>query len=209
MPKKLNIKIGDVFNRWTVISEVQRNGKSTRQFSCKCSCGSIRIVGLDRLRSGASKSCGCYKRQRTSEIRSTHGMSRTKLYFVWHSMKRRCTDSRVKEYKNYGGRGIKICEDWLDSSKFIEWAISSGYQKGLTIERKDNDGDYCPENCTWIPKAKQPLNARSNHLIAYDGKTQCIEVWARELGIAATTIRSRHKKGLPPDKCLSQKIRGK
>lgn len=203
MPDKLSIQHGEKYGRWTIFKEVPRRGRSSRHFICRCDCGTERIVSLSHLRMGKSKSCGCFRRERTSEVRSTHGMSRTRLFSIWNDMVRRCSDKSRKSYKDYGGRGISICDEWLDFKTFMEWALENGYQQNLTIERMDNDGDYCAGNCTWIPKERQSTNTRINRLITYDGKTQCIAVWARELNIAYTTIISRFNKGLGPKECLS------
>lgn len=104
-------------------------------------------------------------------------------------MKARCYNPNNKAYKNYGGRGIKICQEWLDDfNKFFEWAISSGFKRELTIERIDNDGDYCPQNCTWIPKNEQSRNRRSCHKITHNGKTLTASEWAREKGFERHSI---------------------
>ena len=111
-------------------------------------------------------------------------------------MKARCYNPHNKSYKNYGGRGISVCDEWIDSYEaFYKWAISSGYQPGLTIERIDNEKGYSPENCRWATKAEQTRNRRSVIWITYNGKTQCMEDWAKELGISRGTISSRLKAG--------------
>lgn len=106
-------------------------------------------------------------------------------------MRARCMTPSNKDFKNYGGRGISICEDWENFAKFAEWAISTGYRRGLTIERIDANGNYEPRNCTWIANEKQALNRRNNHEFAYMGKTQGIRAWADEYGIPYYRLRSR------------------
>ena len=126
----------------------------------------------------------------------SHRLSRSPMYPVWVCMKQRCSNPHNKSYKNYGARGISVCDEWINSyPAFYEWAIKSGYKKGLTIERIDNNKDYSPENCKWISKAAQSKNRRNVIVITYKGKTQCLADWARELGISRATIKSRLDQG--------------
>ena len=105
-------------------------------------------------------------------------------------MKDRCYRNSCSNYCDYGGRGIKICDEWLnDFSTFKEWALSNGYREGLTIERKDVNGDYCPENCCWIPKSEQAKNRRNSHFITYKGETKTLSDWSKELHIDRETVR--------------------
>lgn len=134
-----------------------------------------------------------------------HGLSKSRIYGIWKNMINRCYREKDIHYQAYGARGIKVCDEWKnDSSKFFEWAFANGYRDNLTIERIDNDKDYCPENCTWIPKEQQPKNKRQNILITYKGKTMCTSDWAKEIGINANAIRYRFKHGWGEDKIFSQ-----
>lgn len=111
-------------------------------------------------------------------------LSGNRLYYIWNNIKTRCYNIKSKDYKNYGGRGISMCDDWRTSSKtFCEWAKSNGYVDGMTIERIDNNGNYCPENCTWIPKSEQVNNRRNCLLYTYNNKTQNLAQWCNELGL--------------------------
>ena len=121
-----------------------------------------------------------------------HGMTHEKIYYVWSGMKRRCYNPKTKDYERYGGRGICVCEEWRqDFVVFYNWAISNGYRDGLTIERNDVNGNYCPENCCWISKAEQSRNRRSSLYISYNGETRIFSEWADLYGINRTTLRHR------------------
>lgn len=112
----------------------------------------------------------------------------TKLYSVWEGIKARCFNANSKYYYNYGGRGITVCDDWCDSSKFIEWALNSGYKEGLTIDRTDNNGNYCPENCKWVNRKTQSRNTRQNVIIEYMNVKRCKTDWCERLGISVKAI---------------------
>ena len=126
------------------------------------------------------------------------------LYRVWGAMKHRCANPNDKRFKNYGGRGITVCEEWQnDYLAFYKWAVSNGYKKGLTIDRIDTDGNYCPENCRWATPAQQNRNYSRNHLVTYNGKTMCIADWATHFGINRATVLFRLKQGKPLDEVFS------
>lgn len=126
----------------------------------------------------------------------SHGLSKTPLYNKWISMRERCNNPHNKSYARYGGKGIMVCSEWNGSfNNFAEWAMESGYQPGLTIDRIDNRRGYSPGNCRWATTAQQNRNYSRNHLITYHGKTQCIADWAAETGIKSATILFRIKSG--------------
>ena len=106
------------------------------------------------------KSCGCYHKRRASETNKTHGLGYTRLYIIWSTLKGRVLNPKNKAYKNYGGRGITLCDEWLDVQNFYDWAMSNGYSDELSIDRIDNDGNYCPENCRWTTQTIQTRNQR-------------------------------------------------
>jgi len=187
--KRLGVKPGDQYDRVSIIREVEQV-REKRRFLCRCDCGAVKVIKLNSLRTGKTKSCGCLLVER----RLKHGFFGTKQYTVWHDMKQRCLNPNEKWFKNYGARGITICKEWLDPKVFCEWALMNGYQDNLTIERIDNNGNYCPENCKWIPGEEQHKNTRRNRKITFNGKTQILTDWARELKISCSALSERLKK---------------
>ena len=141
----------------------------------KCGlCGTEFKSILDSVKRGKTKSCGCYHKRRASETNKTHGLGATRLYKIWSGIKRRTLNPNFKQYNDYGGRGITICEEWKnDLIAFYNWAMSNGYEenKGLSIDRIDNDGNYCPENCRWTTRVIQGRNTRipKNNTSGYKG----------------------------------------
>lgn len=141
-------------------------------------------------------------------MRVFHGDSKKSIYNVWHGMVNRCRNPILKVYPRYGGRGIKVCEEWHDYFIFKEWAMNNGYDESLTIERKDNNGNYCPENCAWVTMKQQQNNKSNSHRITYNGQIKTITEWGDVLGISAITLRSRIIKcGWSTEKAFSAPIR--
>lgn len=196
MRKKEDL-IGKKFNNWVVISEAE-NINGMAMWKCKCSCGKEKNVYQKHLKSGSSKSCGCY-RSKISSARMKlknptvrkHNMSNSRLYSVWSNMIQRCNNHNAKYYRIYGGRGIKVCNEWQEFNSFKEWALSNGYSDTLTLDRINVDGNYEPSNCRWITIQEQQYNKRTNHLITYNGKTQTVTEWADERGINRSTLFRR------------------
>lgn len=136
-----------------------KNGKP--YYECLCDCGNKIIARGENIRSGRSKSCGCYTIERSKEANTKHGDSGSRLYNEWLGIRKRCNDKNNKEYKNYGNRGINVCKEWnSDYLCFKEWAVNNGYSDNLTIERIDVNEGYNPNNCTWIPMPEQSINKR-------------------------------------------------
>lgn len=200
---------GQRFNRLTVIKRAGTQGKSA-VWLCRCDCGNECIVQSGNLRSGHTTSCGCFRKEFTSANIKTHGMSRTRLYKEWRRMKERCSLKTADNYEDYGGRGITVCPEWRDSFEtFLNWSMANGYQDDLTIERIDNDGPYSPENCRWATKEEQANNKRNNRLITFNGRTQTLAQWAREIGIRRDTLRKRLESGWSLDRALTEPINEK
>jgi hypothetical protein len=195
---------GHVFGRLTALYPHHQGDDGAWFWLCKCECGNEILCDLGRLNSGNTQSCGCYKRDRTSETFRTHGMTNTKLGKVFKGMKQRCSNPKHSSYKNYGGRGIRVCEEWLtDSSSFFEWAVDNGYVEGLVIDRIDNNGPYSPENCRWTTYTENGRNRRDTVFLTLDGKTQDIGTWGEKLGIKPKTIANRLRAGHTTEEALS------
>ena len=143
-----------------------------------------------------------------------HGYTKDKIehpiYSVWKSMKVRCYNMNRKQYKDYGGRGIEVCEEWRDSPHtFVVWSEQNGYKDGLSIDRKDNNKDYEPNNCHWVDRKTQNRNQRSNRLITYKNKTQCMSEWAEEIGMSYSTFKSRVYLGWSIERVIETPLRGR
>ena len=200
--KNIHVKIGDTFNRLT-ITALYRDANSKICALCECSCKdkTKRDLLLRSLLSGNTKSCGCLNKELAVARNVKHNCKRrgtnNKLYNTWVEMRRRCYTHTCQSYPNYGGRGIKVCDDWSEFSAFQDWALHNGYQEGLTIERDDFNGNYEPENCRWIPKSEQSKNRRMCHFIEHNGLRMTVTDWSRFTGISRGTITQRLKRGLP------------
>ena len=207
--------IGKKYNRLTVIGfdkKIYTSRQQSWMWRVRCDCGNERVVNPVKLISGATKSCGCMKIDRmkayTEKYRVKHGGRHERLYAIWHGMKERCYTATNKDYKNYGGRGIAICNEWKDDyAAFREWAESNGYKDDLTIERKDYNADYCPQNCTWIPLIDQAKNRRGNVMVDYGGRTWVLSELCKEKGLPYGTIHHRLKfYGWPIERAIEEPI---
>ena len=158
---------------------------------CQCDCGNETIVESYSLKSGKIQSCGCMR----IDAITKHGKRYTRLYNIWHGMKNRCLCKNTTGYENYGGRGIKVCDEWMEFEPFAEWALSNGYSDELTIDRKDVNGNYCPENCRWVTTLVQGNNRRNNRYFEYDGKINTTTELARNNNMSYSTLFNRLKNG--------------
>lgn len=168
---------------------------------CRCDCGNYVKVSTSEFRNGAhTVSCGCYRNALLSEKSKTHGHSKERLYTIWINMRRRCYDPNAKGYKNYGGRGIQVCERFNDYEYFREWAIGSGYDEfaktgACTIDRIDGNGDYSPENCRWVSMKFQQNNKRNNVRLTHNGETKTASQWEDIMGYRRGLILDRIRRG--------------
>ena len=175
-------------------------------WECKCDCGNHTLVLATKLINGHTKSCGCLKKERASELNLKHNMRHNSIYNTWTNMKSRCTNPNNNSYKYYGGRGITICEEWMDASEFIKWAIESGYEDGLTIDRIDVNGNYEPSNCRWVTMCEQMNNMNSNRFLTYNGETKTVTEWSRIVGINQFTLFKRLDLGWSIEKALTTSV---
>jgi len=192
--KKIDLT-GQRFGRLTVYSRTGSDKSGQAMWLCKCDCGNERTIRSNDLRNGQTQSCGCLQRERIIQKLTTHGMAETAIYHVWSSMCQRCNNPNNAGYKNYGGRGITVCERWNKFENF--YADMGEAPKELTIERIDNNKGYSPENCHWSTRKEQARNKRNNRIIKYQGKDQCVSAWAEEIGVGHQILQYRLKK-YPP-----------
>ena len=168
------------------------------KFLFRCECGKEFIARSNDVRKGRVKSCGCVNRRELIEKNTKHGLWKHPIYHAYQHMKDRCYNCKNQEYKDYGGRGIKVCEEWLNnSSAFCEWAMTNGWKKGLTLDRINVDGDYEPLNCRWVDWNIQQNNKRNNKLYDFQGKKVTLSQISRKTGISISTLYYRiNKKNL-------------
>jgi hypothetical protein len=190
---------GKKFGDLTVIKQIKDKNKG-KMWLCKCKCGDIFYRHTTYIHKFPYK---CIR-----EIKDNTAYRHNIKNTFWQ-MKQRCTNPNDPSYKNYGGRGITICDDWLnDTDLFVDWAIENGYKKGLTIDRIDNNGNYCPENCRWVDMYVQANNKRDNILVTYNDKTKSLRAWCRELQLP---YRKTHKRyvmyGWSIERCFAEKER--
>lgn len=197
---------GMVLGRWTVIGHAPKRGNSIYWF-CRCSCGTEKSVASSSLLSGRSQSCGCLHSDKTRSNQIRHGHSiggkLSKTYKSWAAMIQRCTNPLCEQYSDYGGRGITIASELLSFKRFYE--LMGDRPDGTMIERIDNNGNYEAGNLKWATRIEQNRNQRSNHLITFNNKTQCISAWEEELGFPRSTIHNRLKNGWTVEEALSTK----
>lgn len=185
--------IGKKFGKLTVLSECKKRANNGKiRYKCECNCGNITNVIGENLRRGITKSCGCLLKEIVSKRSTTHGKRDTRIYSIWCHMKARCYNINEPRYKDYGWRGIKICDEWLtDFMVFFDWAMSHGYNDTLTIDRIDVNGNYEPNNCRWITLKQQQENKRNSLKFTYKGETHCLREWCNILNINYKTVHKR------------------
>ena len=212
------MKTIDILNkRFGKLVAIKRatNMSGKTAWECECDCGNITYVTTSNLTCNRIHSCGCLRVEQLLERSTTHNQRHTHLYEVWKGLRQRCNNPKHASYHNYGGRGIKVCEEWDKSfQEFYDWAYANGYstenQKDeklkLTIDRIDNNGDYCPENCRWVDRKIQAINTRVAKTITLNGQTKCIAEWCRFYNISRTNYDTRIKCGWSIEEALTKPI---
>ena len=181
------------------------------KYLCVCDCGNTTIVIGGNLTKGGTTSCGCLRRKTSTENNTKHGGHGTRLYGIWKAMKKRCTNTKDKEYQRYGGRGISVCYEWSTSfENFRDWSTENGYRDDLTIDRIDPDGNYEPANCRWVSVKEQSRNKRKSIFVTLDGVTKPLAEYAEIYGVPYNTALHRIKKqGLTPEETFKGERYGK
>ena len=192
---------GQKFNCLAVIEHAGRNHAGKHIYLCKCDCGKTVILRGEDVKSGNTKSCGCLRRQMTIDKNYKHGYAHTPMYNVWLGIKERCLNPNNSSYKNYGGRGITICDDWMDYKNFHR-DMAPTYKTGLTLERIDNEKGYCEDNCIWADRNVQGNNKRNNHFIRFKGEVGTISQMARKYDLHPSIVQGRLYKGWSVKKAL-------
>jgi hypothetical protein len=181
---------GQRFGNWQVVGPHIREPHKT-MWACRCDCGTERRVNAADLRNGKSTNCGCIRRQKVGASNYKHGMGRTRLHARWLGMIARCEDPKHKGWKNYGGRGIRVCQRWRES--FVAFLEDMGQPptQGHKIDRIDNDADYEPANCRWTTNRENCRNGRHNRFLEHNGLRLTLKEWEERTGIGYYTIAMR------------------
>lgn len=202
--------IGKRFGHWLVLSYIDgirnKRGVCEIRYTCLCDCGTKKDILKSALLQGKTKSCGCMRNDRGEDVRAFNA---SKLKDVYFGMMQRCYYPNAISYKNYGGRGITVCDEWKGREgriNFYHWSVDNGYSEGLTLERIDNDKNYSPSNCRWATKKEQSNNTRRNHIITFNGETKTLIQWANQLGFTdGGTLLKRLKYGWTLEETLTIK----
>lgn len=200
---------GKRFGILTVIKRVENNKWNETVWLCKCDCGKEKKLSYGKLVLRKQQSCGCL--HKPPDV-TKHGLRNHKLYYLWSGMRQRCNNPNGEFYNYYGGRGIKVCDEW-DNKKdgfinFYNWAIKNGYDinakyRKCTLDRIDVDGNYCPENCRWVDSKQQSNNRRSNVILKYKGEEHNISEWCKKLNLTRSAVTHRLERGWSIEKTLS------
>lgn len=191
LPHRVKDIAGQQFGRLIVLAFSQMTRKRAR-WKCLCECGKECVVDGTKLRTGHTQSCGCYQIDKMIALKTTHQSIHLPEYHAWSAMNQRCTNENYEHYASYGGRGISVCERWRDSFENFYADMGPRPSRKHSLDRYPNqNGNYEPDNCRWATVKEQSRNRRSNHMLEWNGKSQCITEWAEETGIAYGTIQER------------------
>lgn len=199
--------IGKKYGKLTIVDVIFTSKGKSPIAHCKCDCGKDHDANLYDILFGKTKSCGCYSIEKIIERSTKHGDARERLYCIYIGMKKRCYNPNNNAYKYYGGRGIKICDEWLENYlNFKSWALNNGYTEKLTIDRIDVNGDYEPSNCRWVTMKVQANNKTDSVYIDYNGKSQTLRQWCDELNLDYKLMVERFYSPYWKDKTIEEKF---
>lgn len=192
---------GKRFNRLTVLNFERTSERRRQLWRCRCDCGNETIVDASKLRSGHTKSCGCYAKERIGSLNKKSGRTQTRIFYVYWNMVNRCGRATDKNYSSYGGRGIRVCDEWLGEhgfENFCKWAMESGYDENAprgvcTLDRIDVNGNYEPSNCRWVTQKEQCNNRRVTRYVKINGKVGTVANLSREYKIDYCTLLNYSK----------------
>lgn len=196
------VKVGDLFGRLEVLAVGQVPFVFKYYAVCECECGTVKRIRSDSLINGVVVSCGCYRLESVTK----HGKTDSGHYGRWHNMMDRCYNEKCLSYKNYGARGVKVCERWHDVSNYVD-DIEGGHFENAELDRIDNDGDYSPNNTKWSTKSQNCRNRQNTRFLAHGGKSQCVADWADETGISLKIICERiDRQGWSIERALTEPV---
>lgn len=189
---------GQIFGRLEAVRFSHKNKKDMTFWLFRCRCGEFKVISKAEVKRGKTRSCGCLCRDRTRAMlrarNTTHGMSGTRIFHVYHGMINRCYNVRNKSFVRYGGRGIAVCDEWRNSPhSFFTWANANGYRRGLELDRRENDGNYEPSNCRWVTDGINQNNRSNTVLISANGERLGLGEWSKRTGISPRTLYARLK----------------
>lgn len=207
---------GKRFGRLKVIKRAENyvspSGNCCSQWLCQCDCGNTTIVATSSLTLGITSSCGCKSIETTKELCTTHGMTHTRIYHLYYSMRARCYNPEATSYKKYGAKGITVCSEWLGENGFINfynWAMANGYEEHLTLDRIDGTKGYSPDNCRWATYKEQANNTKATVFLTYKGETKPASEWSEITGLSQGCITQRKNRGWTDEECLTIKSHGR
>lgn len=192
--------VGQRFGRLIVIERAPQLSVGNVRWRCLCDCGGETVTQAGSLISGRTLSCGCVKAELALIANTTHGKSQSATYRSWAKMKARCTNPKAKEFVNYGGRGIQLCDRWYEFENFL--ADMGERPEGKTLDRIDNEGNYEPSNCRWATWAQQSMNKRNTRNFTLDGETLHLNEWAARWGLPRATLIHRLERGWSFERAL-------
>ncbi|WP_303984632.1 hypothetical protein [Niallia circulans] len=208
--KKHFIRKGERFGRLIAVEQKLRNKKGMLLWTCQCDCGNKTNKLAVELNNGNTRSCGCLRDELKIKNATKHNMVNTRIYNIWTTMKQRCYNKNNQKYKNYGGRGITVCDEWLDKANgvlnFYNWSKRNGYNDKYTLDRINVNGNYEPNNCRWVDMVTQQNNRRNNTLITINNITKTSAEWEKEYNLRSGLVGERYRRGWTGEELLKNPI---